>query len=318
MLNLDSVSTFVAIATSGSFTGAARQLALSKSVVSERLKELERTLGTRLMQRTTRRVSLTADGAVFYDRAKRIVREAELAAEELAERGGKVAGRLRISAPVSFGYLHLGASLFEFAARYPAIELALDLEDRFVDLLDEGYDAVVRHGPVETKRVVAKRLAMSTRLLVASPAYLKRYGTPESLQELRQHRGIMYSFRGAADWRFHVGRRFTAVQPRAALRVNNGLLMRDAAVRGLGIALLATFFLEAPLQDRTLRVIDVGAKAEGATLYLAYPEHLRAAAKIRALTAWLQKSFGETPRWERGTSRTRAKTHTAPGGVSAR
>ena len=299
MLNLDSVALFIAIAKTGSFTDAARQLALSKSVVSERLKDLERSLGAKLVQRTTRRVSLTADGAAFYERAKRIIHEAELASAELADRRGRVAGALRISAPVSFGYLHLGAALFEFIARYPGIELTLDLEDRFVDLFSEDYDAVVRHGPVRGKRIVVKTLATSTRLLVASSAYLKRWGKPESLEDLKQHRGILYSYRGAADWRFHVGRRFTTVQPRTILRVNNGLLMRDAAIRGLGIALLPTFFLEASLRERTLRVLDIGARAEGATLYLGYPEHLRASAKIRALTAWLQRSFGDPPHWER-------------------
>jgi DNA-binding transcriptional LysR family regulator len=298
MLNLESVSTFITIVAMGSFTDAARQLGLSKSVVSERLQELERSLGTKLVQRTTRRVSLTADGAAFHERAKRIVREAELAVGELADRRGKVAGSLRISAPVSFGYLHLGAALFGFLARYPEIDLTLDLEDRFVDLLDEGYDAVVRHGPIQATRVIVKVLATSARQLVAAPGYLKRWGQPSSLEELEQHKGIIYSYRGATDWRFKVGRRYTTVQPRTVLRLNNGLLMRDAAIRGIGIALLATFFLEAPLRDRTLKVIDVGAQAEGATLYIGYPDHLRGSAKIRALTTWLQSAFSDPPRWE--------------------
>jgi DNA-binding transcriptional LysR family regulator len=302
MLNLDSVSAFVAIAATGSFSAAARQLAVAKSVISERLKDLERSLGAKLVQRTTRRVSLTADGATFYTRARRILREAELAASELTERRGTVAGSLRVSAPVSFGYLHLGAALFGFVGRYPGIELTLDLEDRFVDLVNEGYDAVVRHGPVKGKRAIVKPVATSTRLLVASPSYLKRWGKPTSLEDLKQHRGIMYSYRGAADWRFRVGRRFTVVRPFAALRVNNGLLMRDAALRGLGIALLPTFFLETP---RKLKVIDVGAEAEGATLYIGYPEHLRDSAKIRALTAWLQEAFGNPPYWERVRGRSR-------------
>ena len=303
MLDLGSVSAFVAIAAEGSFTGAARRLALSKSVVSERLKELEASLGAKLVHRTTRRVSLTADGTAFLERAKRMLLEAELAVSELAQRRGTVAGSLRISAPVSFGYLHLGSALFGFIGRYPGIELTLDLEDRFVDLLDEGYDAVIRHGPVEGKRVVVRTLATSSRLLVASPGYLKRWGKPASREDLERHRGIMYSYRGGADWRFHVGRRLTTLQPRTVLRVNNGLLMRDAALQGLGIALLPTFFLEGPRRERTLEVIHIGARAEGATLYIAYPEHLRSSAKIRALTTWLRGVFGNPPRWERPASR---------------
>jgi DNA-binding transcriptional LysR family regulator len=300
MMSLESLSAFIAIATTGSFTDAARQLALSKSVVSERLKELEHSLGTKLIQRTTRHVALTPDGATFFERAKRMVHEAELAASELAERRGTVAGSLRISAPVSFGYLHLGSALFGFLARYPEVELTLDLEDRFVDLDRESYDAVVRHGPVDGKRVIVKPLATSRRLLVAAPAYLERWGKPASLDDLKQHRGIIYSYRGGDDWRFRVGRRFATVQPRTVLRVNNGLLMREAAARGLGLALLPTFFLDAALNKRALTVIDIGAEAEGATLYLGYPEHLRTSAKIRALTGWLQQAFGDPPYWERG------------------
>jgi DNA-binding transcriptional LysR family regulator len=299
MIKLESLAAFSAIAASASFTAAARQLAVSKSVVSERLTELERTLGAKLLQRTTRRVALTEEGAVFYERAKRILRDVELAASELAERRGALAGPLRISAPVSFGSLHLGPALFGFLAMNPAIELTLDLEDRFVDVLNEGYDAVLRHGPVHDKRVIVKHLADSRRVLVASPAYLKRRGKPSSPEELKQHRGIIYSLRGPADWRFRTGRRFTTVQPRTAVRLNNGLLMRDAAVAGLGIALLPTFLLEAPLRERTLRVVDVGAEAEGAKIYLGYPEHLRSSARIRALAGWLQHSFGDPAYWDK-------------------
>ena len=305
MLNLDSVAAFTAIATTGSFSDAARQLSLAKSVVSERLKDLERSLGTTLVQRTTRRVSLTADGVTFYERAKKMLREAELATAELAQRRDTVAGPLRISAPVSFGYLHLGSALFGFLARHPGIELTLDLEDRFVDIFSEGYDAVVRHGPVKGKRVIVKPIAKSSRLLVASAVYLRRWGRPTSLEDLKRHRGIMYSYRGGADWRFRVGSKFTAVQPLTVLRVNNGLVMRDAALQGLGVALLPTFFLETARRERKLQVIDVGAEAEGATLYIGYPEHLRAAAKIRALTAWLQAAFGSPPSWERTRASTR-------------
>jgi DNA-binding transcriptional LysR family regulator len=194
---------------------------------------------------------------------------------------------------VSFGTLHLGQALFGFLARHPEIELTLELDDRFVDILGEGYDAIVRHGPVDDNRIIVKRLAASRRVLVASADYLKRFGTPASFQDLGQHRGIIYGNRGAADWRFRVGRKWVIARPQVALRVNNGVLMRDAAVAGLGIALLATFLLETPLNNRTLEVLDIGAEAEGATIYIAYPEHLRSSGKIRALTAWLRQSIGD-------------------------
>jgi len=298
MLKLESITAFSAIAESGSITGAAQRLALSKSVVSERLTELERVVGTKLVRRTTRSLLLTDDGKIFYERSKQIILNVENAASELAERRGTLTGPLRISAPVSFGTLHLGQALFTFLARYPGIELTLELDDRFVDIVGEGYDAIVRHGPVDDDRIIVKRLSASRRVLVASADYLKRYGSPASLQDLGQHRGIIYGNRGAADWRFRVGRKWVIARPQIALRVNNGLLMRDAAIAGLGIALLATFLLETPLKKRTLKVLDIGVEAEGATIYIAYPEHLRSSGKIRALAAWLRQSIGDPAYWD--------------------
>jgi DNA-binding transcriptional LysR family regulator len=298
MLKLEFLAAFAAIAETGSITGAAGRLSVSKSVVSERLVELERTLGARLVERTTRRLALTEDGNAFYERARGILRDVDSAATELAERRGRLTGSLRISAPVSFGALHLGRALFGFLARHPQIELTLELDDRFVKMSEEGYDAVIRHGPVDDRRVIAKRLAVSRRLLVASPDYLARAGEPTSLRDLEQHKGIAYSARGNADWRFRAGRKFVTVSPAIALRVNNGLLMRDAAIAGLGVALLPTFLLDVPLRERTLRVLDVGAEGEGATVHIAYPEHLRTSGKIRALTAWLREAFGEPAYWD--------------------
>jgi DNA-binding transcriptional LysR family regulator len=298
MLKLESIEAFACIAETGSITRAARRLSISKSVVSERLSELERVLSAKLVRRTTRTLALTDDGNTFYERAKRILRDVDTAAAELAERHGTLIGPLRVSAPVSFGSLHLGPALFGFLAKNPGIELTLELDDRFVDVLGEGYDAIVRHGPVNDDRIIVKRLSASRRVLAASADYLKRSGKPASLPELEQHRGIIYTNRGAADWRFRVGRNFVIARPKVALRVNNGMLMRDAAVAGLGIALLPTFLLDTPLKSRTLKVLDIGAEAEGAMIYIAYPEHLRSSGKIRALTAWLQNFFGDPAYWD--------------------
>jgi DNA-binding transcriptional LysR family regulator len=298
MLKLESIEAFASIAETGSITSAARRLSISKSVVSERLSELERVLSAKLVRRTTRTLALTDDGNTFYERAKRILRDVDTAAAELAERHGSLIGPLRVSAPVSFGSLHLGPALFGFLAKNPGIELTLELDDRFVDVLGEGYDAIVRHGPVNDDRIIVKRLSASRRVLAASADYLKRSGKPASLPELEQHRGIIYTNRGAADWRFRVGRNFVIARPKVALRVNNGMLMRDAAVAGLGIALLPTFLLDTPLKSRTLKVLDIGAEAEGAMIYIAYPEHLRSSGKIRALTAWLQNFFGDPAYWD--------------------
>jgi DNA-binding transcriptional LysR family regulator len=197
-----------------SISEAARRMELSKSVVSERLTELKRSLGVTILQRTTRRLSITEDGSAFYERAKRIVQEVADAAAEIVERRGELSGPLRISGPVSFGALHLGPALYGFLAENPKIGLTLDLDDRFVSTVADGYDAVVRHGPVLDEHVVVKRLAPSRRFLVAAPAYLERFGRPTSLAELHRHKGIVYSNRGAADWRFKTSRQLVTVSRR--------------------------------------------------------------------------------------------------------
>jgi DNA-binding transcriptional LysR family regulator len=300
MLKLESVASFASIVETGSIAAAARRLGVSKSVVSERLTELERVLGIKLLRRTTRKLALTAEGDAFYGRARQILRDVEDATAEVASRRETLVGALRISAPVSFGTLHLGRALFGQLAKFPGLELTLELEDRFVDVIAEGYDAAVRHGPVDDRRLIVKRLAAGRRFLVASPEYLKRHGPPTAVHELARHRGIIYSNRGASDWRFRTRGKWVTVHPTVALRVNNGLLMREAAIEGLGVALLAAFLLEEPLQNRSLRVIDVGAEPESATVFVAYPQDLRESPKIRALTAWLREAFGDPPYWDPG------------------
>jgi DNA-binding transcriptional LysR family regulator len=298
MMKLDAMLAFVAVAESGSISAAGRRLELSKSVISQRLADLERALGTRLLHRTTRRMALTQDGGKFLERARRILREAEDAAAELSEQRDQVVGPLRIATPVSFGVLHLGPAINAFLARYPKIELALDLDDRLVNVVADGYDAIIRHGPVVDAQVIVKRLALSRRYLVAAPAYLRRHGTPTTLAELRGHRGILYSNR-AADWRFRTGRRDVIARPdTVVMRVNNGLIMRDAAVAGLGLALLPTYFVQAELAAGKLVVLDVGAEPERATLYLAYPTERRDSVKLRALADWLRAAFGNPPYWD--------------------
>ena len=298
MLKLDSLLAFVATAEAGSISEAARRLQISKSVASERLAELERNVGATLVHRSTRKLTLTEDGIAFLGRAKRILREVSEATAEVSERRGELVGPLRISVPVSFGILHLAPALNSFLRQNPRIELSLDLDDHFVGATD-GFDAIIRHGPLPDNGLIVKRFAPSRRMLVASPDYLKKNGTPRTTGDLERHRGIIYTNRGASDWRFRQGGHWSAVRPGAIMRVNNGILMRDAALEGLGIALLATFLFHDLLTSRKLRVVDVGAEAEPATIFIAYPNDRRVSAKVLALIAHLRAAFGTPPYWER-------------------
>jgi DNA-binding transcriptional LysR family regulator len=299
MLRLDGISTFVAIAEAGSISGAARRLHLSKSVVSERLADLEHSLGAPLFHRTTRKLSLTEDGAGFLGRATRIVREVEEAAAEVTERRGELTGPMRISAPVTFGRMHLGPALYPFLARHPKIALTLELDDRRVDASAEGFDAVLRHGTVADSRLVTWILAPSRRVLVAAPAYLQRHGRPGTLADLAHHSAIHYMNRGIADWRFLDARPDESVRPRTALRVNNGDVMRDAALAGLGLALLPTFIVGPDLRAGTLVAVDIDRAIGQESIYLAHPDGRRSSTKLKALAQCLRDAFGEPPYWDR-------------------
>jgi len=298
MLTLDSLVAFVTTAAAGSISEAARRLQLSKSVASERLAELERSVGTTLLHRSTRKLTLTEDGIAFLERAKRILREVSEATLEVSERRGELVGPLRISVPVSFGILHLAPALNSFLKQNPRIELSLDLDDRFVGAAD-GFDAIIRHGPIPNNGLVVKRFALSKRMLVASSEYLTENGTPETIDDLGRHRGIMYALRGASDWRFRRSGRWSVVRPATIMRVNNGIIMRDAAVEGLGIALLSTFLVQDLATSKQLQVVDIGAEAEPATIFIAYPSGRRVSAKVLVLIAHLRATFGTPPYWER-------------------
>jgi DNA-binding transcriptional LysR family regulator len=299
MLKTDEIATFVAVAGAGSISEAARRMRLSKSVVSERLAQIERSLGTSLLHRTTRKLSLTEDGAAFLERATRIIRDVEEAVADMAERRGSLSGPLRISAPVTFGRIHLGPALFPFLARHPKLEMTLELDDRRVNASSEGFDAVIRVGPILDSRLVVWRIASSRRVLVASPDYLARAGAPASLEQLQTHRGIFYTNRGIDDWRFEGPDGAVKVRARIGLRVNNGDLMRDATVAGLGIASLPTFIASDAIKAGSLRVIDVGVQAAQEHVVVAHAEGRRPSAKLRALADWLRKAFGDPPYWDR-------------------
>ncbi|MBX5172182.1 LysR family transcriptional regulator [Rhizobium sp. NZLR1b] len=298
MIRIEGIAAFVAVTEAGSVSEAARRLRLSKSVVSERLAELEKSLGGMLLHRTTRKLTLTEDGAVFLERAGRIVREIEEAAADMAERRGTLSGPIRIAAPVTFGRMHLGPALYPFLAEHPEIELTLDIDDRRVDASSDGYDAVIRNGPIADSRLVAWKLTRSRRLLCASPAYLARAGMPASLADLSSHRGIFYTNRGVADWRFQTPDGAIVVRAKLALGINNGDMLRDASIAGLGIALLPAFIAGPAIREGRLAEIDVGHRPEAEFIYMAHPEGHNPSAKLRAIADHLKKSFGDPPYWD--------------------
>jgi len=298
MIRIEGIAAFVATVENGSISGAARQLRLSKSVVSERLAELERSLGGALLHRSTRKLSLTEDGAAFLPRAQRITRDIAEAAAAIAERRGTLSGPLRLAAPVTFGRLHLGPALYPFLKAHPDLALTLDLDDRRIDVASSGHDAIIRHGVIDDTRLVAWKLAKSRRLLTASAAYLAEYGTPRTLNDLRRHRGIFYTNRGAADWRFRTAAGPVSVQARSMFGVNNGDMMRDAAIAGLGLAMLPAFIAAPAIKAGDLTAVPLDVAPDEEYLYMAHAQGRDPSAKLRALRDCLKEAFGDPPYWD--------------------
>jgi len=298
MIRIEGIAAFVATVEHGSISGAARQLRLSKSVVSERLAELERSLGSALLHRTTRRLSLTEDGSAFLPRAQRITRDIAEAAADIAERRGTLSGPLRIAAPVTFGHMHLGPALYPFLKAHPEIRLTLDLDDRRIDVASSGHDAIIRQGVIDDTRLIVWKLAKSRRILVASATYLAEHGTPQSFGDLRDHRGIFYTNRGVADWHFRTKDGPVRIKVEQALGVNNGDMIRDAVAAGLGIAMLPAFIAGPAIKAGKLVAIPLAVAPDEEWIYMAHAQGRNPSAKLRGLRDHLTEAFGDPPHWD--------------------
>lgn len=299
-MKLDGVVAFVAVAETGSISDAARRLRLAKSVVSERLAELERSLGATLIHRTTRKLALTPDGLSFLERARRISGEAADAADELAARRGVMSGPLRINAPYSLTNMHLGPALYSFLAKHPDINLTLELEDRFVDPSAAGFDAVFRIAPELDTHIPVQPITTSRRVLVASPAYIAANGAPRSLAELEQHRAVHFTDRSPDDWVFHDGARSIAARVAPNVRINGCESVRDAVIAGMGVGFLPTFICGPALKSGALVAIDVGMQPDINHIFAVLPGDFRPKAKLRALIDHVRDAFGSPPYWEAG------------------
>lgn len=298
-MKLDGVAAFVTVAKAGSISEAARQLRLSKSAVSERLSELERALDANLIHRNSRQFALTEDGTAFLERAKRIVAEAEDAANELASRRGDVAGPLRIACPRGFADTHLAAAIFSFMERYPAVSATVDADDRLVDAT-AGFDAIIRISGAELPKLAMQTITISRRYLVAAPSYLAQFGKPTSVDDLANHKAIHYMERNPDDWSFRVANDLVVARVAPRLRVSSCLAMRDAAVAGLGIASLPTFHCHEGIKAGALEILDVGVDDDVTPITLAYQNGVKPSAKLTALIDHLQRVFGNPPYWDAG------------------
>lgn len=304
---LDDIATFLQVVDSGSISAAARQLNLSKSVVSKRITDLEAALGGALLQRSTRQVQPTDRGLAFYERGRSILQQLDEAAEEVAESDGDLRGSLRITAPMSFGTLYLGPVLFDFARRHPRLALALDLDDRMVDLVGQGYDLAIRITRPRDSALIARRLAISRRVVCASPDYAAAAGLPRTLAELPQHEAIGFAGTPATWlWQFEpfaAGGPPRSVAMRSRITVNNGEAGRDAAIAGLGLVVLPTFIVADALRDGRLVRVVLEAEPTADIVHALYPQTRHLSRRVRALVDHLGRVCGEERApWDRDLS----------------
>jgi DNA-binding transcriptional LysR family regulator len=291
---------FVAVAEAKSFSEAARRLRLAKSAVSRQVSDLEANLGIRLFHRTTRSLSLTEAGRGYFDRAERILADLDDADRAVSRLQAAPRGRLRVSAPMSFGFLHLAPALSDFLARYPNVTVDITMNDRFVDLVEEGFDVAVRIAELHDSSLIARRLAPARRVICASPKYLTTHGAPQVPDDLRTHECLFYSnLPSARDWRF-VAPDGSAwpVTVNGRLCANSGDALRVAALHGLGLANLPTFIVGADLQSGTLAPVLDAFVAQDLSINAVYPHSRHLSPTVRAFVDFLIDRFGPQPYWD--------------------
>ena len=289
------MQTFNAVVDAGSFVKAADALAMSKAAVSRYVVDMETRLGVRLLHRTTRRLSLTDEGQIFYVRSKELLAELAEAEDEITSRSDAASGLLRINAPFTFGVLHLAPLWGAFRAQHPKVKLDVTLADRLIDLVEEGYDVAIRIANLENSTLVSKRLATTRMVLCGSPQYLKLYGTPKHPSELANHAVISYSYWSTKDeWHFKGPLGAVSVKTNPCIHTNNGDTCRAAALANQGIILQPSFLVGDDLASGTLLELMPEFRSLELGIYAVYPTRKHVSPKVRALLDFLTNHFTQS------------------------
>ena len=307
MDKLDGMRLFVKVVELGSFAAAAEALEVSRAMATTHIARLEERLGVRLLNRTTRRLSLTEAGSAYYERCAAVVAEIDTLEHSLQAMAEEPRGVVKITAPVSFGTSHLGPALGDYLDRYPHVRLDVSLSDRTVDLVEEGYDLAVRISRLADSTLVARRIASTHVLACAAPAYLARRGHPSQPRDLGEHDCLGYAYSGSGGlWEFAGPDGPAAVRVRTETRANSGDLLRVLAKHGHGIALLPEFLITEELAAGTLVEILPGYSAGELGIFALYPSRKFLSAKVRTLVDFLAQRFARIEGGVPERARTRA------------
>lgn len=301
MERLVEMMTFAKVVETKSFSAAAAALGTSKSLVSKQVGLLESALGVRLLNRTTRRMSLTEIGAAYYEHCARIAQEIDAAAETVTQLQVEPRGTLRLTSPVIFASLHLAPALETFLARHEEVEVELNATDRVVDLVEEGYDLAIRITDSPSQNMVARKIAPVRWVTCASPEYLATHGIPTTPQDLMQHQCLTYQGVPAmrSGWRYLVGNREVSIYPNGRVRVNNSEVLLHMALDGIGIILFPTYILGPYLKSGRLKeILPDSVGNPDMSLYVTYLPNRYMQPKVRAFIDHLMAHFGPRPHWD--------------------
>lgn len=304
MDRIDAMRTFVAVVNEGSFSKAATTTQLSPQLVSKYIAKLEEQLHTRLLNRTTRKVSVTEAGSQYFIHAQQILLSIDEMEAQLGGLQQLPKGILRISAPVSFALKHMAKLVTDFQARYPSVTVDLQLSDRKVDIVEEGFDIALRIGQLESSSLIAKKIAPIRVVLCASPDYLNIHGTPKRLEDLEAHRYLHYSYMNI-DTKGHVFKYLKAKQLKesSVFRSNNGDVLVEAAIEGAGLVLQPTFIASKALNAGKLVIVLPEYEPTPIGLYAIYAHRKLLPHKIRCFIDFMADYYGTPPYWDECISR---------------
>jgi DNA-binding transcriptional LysR family regulator len=295
--DLNEILVFAKVIQAGSFVGAARELGMPKSTVSRKVSELEERLGARLLQRTTRKLSLTDAGRTYHQYAARVVTELEAAELAVTRMQEAPRGLLRVTMPLNFGYF--GPIVTSFLKRYPDVQVELVCTDRVLDLIHDGFDVALRTGQLADSSLIARHLGTLKSFVVASPRFLKQRGTPQKPEDLAQFECVVFGAGSdRASWKLHKSGRTLTVEVRARLWVNDFDFLDEAARAGLGIAMLPAFRCVEPMRSHTLRRVLPDWCSPEIALHAVYPSTRHLSPKVKAFLDHLSEQMAQPP-WER-------------------
>jgi len=293
------MSVFVEVVERGGFTAAEDKVGLSRAQISKLVMQLEEHLGTRLLNRTTRKISLTEMGRVYFERCKALLVEVDEIDNMASEQTSTPRGTLTIGAPSSFGTMHFKNVITEYMKQYPQVQISLQLTDRFVDVVDEGFDVVIRIAELADTSLIAKKLSSCKLVYCASPAYLKKHGEPQVPQDLALHHCLLYSNADKPGmWTFHGRQGVETVRVSGPLTADNGDILRAAAVADLGVAFMPTFIVGEAIRSGQLQQILTDYCPPELTINAVFPSRRYLSAKVRTFIDFAADYFATKPGWD--------------------